>query len=64
MFIVLELNRELAIEVGGVEDRMTLSFADGMLGAMPVFDKEEDAAAYAGDDLIVVELYAWGEAEL
>jgi hypothetical protein len=55
MFAVMTLKTEIAVEVLGVTQTVKMSFADGMLGAIPVFDTKENALAW-GEGLQVIEM--------
>lgn len=49
MYAVLQINKEIEVSVRGGEVTVALSYADGMVGAMPVFDTMESAESFAGD---------------
>ena len=55
MFAVMALKIEIAVEVLGVTQSVKMSFADGMVGAIPVFDTKENALAWA-EGLQVIEI--------
>lgn len=44
------------IDVMGKEVEVKLNFADGMIGCIPVFEKEEDAVKYANGKAQVYKL--------
>ena len=56
MFMVMNLVRENGITVDGHKQTLKLSFADGMVGVIPVFESREAAEEYAGDGLNIVEI--------
>ncbi len=55
MFAVMALKTEIAVEVMGSTQTVKMSFADGMVGAIPVFDTRENASAWA-EGLQVIEI--------
>ena len=48
MYAVNTLKTDITIDVMGLERPMELNWADGMVGAIPVFEDKESAMAYAG----------------
>jgi hypothetical protein len=56
MFAVLQLNVEVEIGVSNRIQRMPLVYADGMIGAIPVFKTRQQAEAFAGDTYKIAEL--------
>jgi len=48
MYAVNTLKTDITIDVMGLERPMELNWADGMVGAIPVFEDKESALAYAG----------------
>ncbi len=48
-YAVLCIKKDVVLEIYGAETKVPLSFAEGMIGAIPVFDTLEDANEYAGD---------------
>ena len=48
-FLVGAIRNEISIEVMGIARTVPLKWADGMTGAMPVFDTIEQAKEYKGD---------------
>lgn len=46
-FVVYMLNRTVEVDWLGHEVSIPLSYADGMIGAMPVFETLEQAEAFA-----------------
>lgn len=50
-YVVLAMSTKQTVKVNGcfppLEQEIDLIFADGMIGALPVFDKKEDAEKYA-----------------
>lgn len=57
MYAVLILNKTAKIKVNNcyppLEDDINLCFADGMIGALPVFESYESAKEYAPDGQIL-----------
>lgn len=49
LYAVLALNTEIKVSMLGREEKVKLSFATDMVGAIPVFDNVESAKAFAGD---------------
>ena len=49
MYVVFQLNKELEVSVMGQDIKLPLSYAEGMIGAMPVFATKEEAKEWAGD---------------
>lgn len=60
MVMAVCYNQTVSIECGGMavtEREIAVSWADGMVGACPVFDNLEDATKYAnGNRIIAVEV--------
>jgi hypothetical protein len=53
IFIVLNVKEELGVQLGPLEKYLPLSWADGMVGACPVFESKESALkAYPGSKII------------
>lgn len=50
LYAPLLLKKEIIIEVMGIPQTSPLCFAEGMVGAMPVFDTLEAAKEYGGED--------------
>lgn len=44
------VKKDLPIQVTGMPQTLPLQWADGMVGAIPIFDSFIDALKYAGDD--------------
>ena len=62
LYLVCEMREEMRVRVRGVTPETTsdlaLTWADGMLGCMPVFETMEDADNYVGDgNADVLEVY-------
>jgi hypothetical protein len=55
MFAVMALKTEIELEVMGITRKLDMCFADGMIGAIPVFDTIENAEKWA-DGLQIVQL--------
>ena len=48
MYLVMAIKKELAVGMlGGGELAVDCNWAEGMVGAVPVFKRKEDAEAYA-----------------
>ena len=56
MFLVMTVKKKLGVEVMGLEKEIDLCFADGMIGAVPVFKDRESAEAWANDKSDVMEV--------
>ena len=56
MYVVLQLDKALEVNVMGREIEVPLSYAEGMVGAMPVFDTKGAAEAFAGDEYEIAEI--------
>jgi len=61
MYAVMIINKNAVISVKNchppLTDTIDLCFADGMIGALPVFETRESAEAYAdGQEVIELEL--------
>lgn len=54
LYIVTVAKTELVVQVLGLERDVPLKWSDGMIGAMPVFNKYDDALRYAGGDKSLV----------
>ena len=50
MYAVNTLKTDITVDVMGLERPMELNWADGMVGAIPVFKDKESALAYANGD--------------
>lgn len=61
MFAVLQLNKEVSISVWGLDHEVPLCYAEGMVGAIPVFSTKEKAEAHAEDKYQIIELRVPGE---
>lgn len=59
-FAVLQLNTEVEVDWGGSTRSIPLSYADGMVGAIPVFETREQAEAFAGDKYRIAEVATIG----
>lgn len=58
MFAVMKIAKQVDIQILGKEHSIPLSFADGMLGAMPVFETRAQAEEYAGESAHVYAVVA------
>ncbi len=58
IFMPMTLVSERAVTVDGIaqDDTMPLSWADGMIGAFPVFSTYEEAVLYSGSTDNIIEL--------
>ncbi len=59
MYIVMSLQQSISAGTfGGGELALNLNWADGMIGAVPMFERREDAEAYAreGQQIVKVEV--------
>lgn len=56
MYAVLQLDRQLKINVMGITRGVTLSYAEGMIGAMPVFKLKKDAKKFAGKKCDIIQI--------
>lgn len=48
-YVAFVINHTIDISVGDAIARVPISFANGMIGAVPVFDTLESAKEYAGE---------------
>lgn len=57
MYAVNTLKTDITVDVMGLERPMELNWADGMVGAIPVFKDKESAIAYAnGDESLITQV--------
>jgi len=56
MYMVLQLNKEVEVNVMGRVVEVPLSYAEGMIGAVPVFDTKDAATKFAGDKYKIAQL--------
>ena len=61
MFLVMTLNKKQKVSVNNcsppLESTVSICWADGMIGAMPVFEAYEDAEKYAnGREVVEIEV--------
>ena len=56
MYAVQGLAQYVEVSAFGIHHEVKLSFADGMIGALPVFDTYENAKAYAGDKFKIIKV--------
>ena len=47
LYVVTQVRERLSLNVMGIKTKLDLTWADGMVGAMPVFDSLEAAEKYA-----------------
>ena len=50
------LTKEINVEILGKKENLKLSWADGMIGALPVFTNYEDAVKYCDEDCPIIEI--------
>lgn len=55
-YMVAGMETDIILEVGGEDLKLPLCFAEGMIGAMPIFDTEENAKAFASEGISVFSL--------
>lgn len=56
MYLVMALKENLDVLVYGVKQKAPLSYADGMVGAMPIFETLEQAEAYSNGRHKIIEV--------
>lgn len=56
MYVVLIVNRMITLDLFGSEQDVPLCYAEGMVGAIPVFETREQAEAFADGNYAVVEV--------
>lgn len=56
MYAVMSLNKTVEVDVYGSTHEVPLSFGEGMIGAIPVFETREQAEKFANGKFDVVEL--------
>ncbi len=56
MFVVTMITKKAEIDVYGRIQEIELSYADGMIGALPVFDDYEKALEFCGDARFILEI--------
>lgn len=56
MYLVMNLRTELTIEVGPTEITEELCWAEGMIGAVPVFNTREEAEEYSEGNGAILEI--------
>ncbi len=56
MFIVMAVKQKFAVEIAGTTVIADLSFAKGMIGALPVFETYEKAHEWAGEGIQILEV--------
>jgi len=49
-YLVGIVKEEISVEILGNQIPLKISWADGMIGAIPVFETIEEASKYAGND--------------
>jgi len=60
-YAVARLKEDLTVEVMGINRTVPLKFADGMVGAMPIFESKEAAQAWAIPDTEIYKLWVSDE---
>lgn len=63
-FAVMTVEKFIDVYVSGYKKEMPLSYADGMVGAMPVFETREQAENFSGGKYDVMELLVLKEKEM
>lgn len=61
LYAVQVLKKEVDVEVLGIKQSLPLSWADGMVGIIPVFDSLENAQIWADGSEIVAMEYSKNE---
>jgi len=61
MYVVQLLRKEIIVSVGiqsplSRKQTVKLSYAEGMIGALPVFDTYENALTYAKEEHLILEI--------
>jgi len=56
MYIVMTLNTEIQIEVLGMNKKMDVCYADGMIGVIPVFKTKKAAKKFGGKRFGIMEV--------
>lgn len=56
LYVALSLTREVDVVLMGMETEIPLTFAEGMIGAFPVFKTREQAETFADESCGVAEL--------
>lgn len=56
MFAVLQLNKTVEVSIYGCVKDIPLTYADGMIGAIPVFETLEKAQEFAGEKYGIAEI--------
>ena len=56
MWLATTLKKELMVEVGPTDFPVELCWAEGMIGALPVFSTKQEAVDYTGSDKLVLEI--------
>jgi len=57
MYLVSQMKEVMNVELMGLERPLELSWADGMIGAIPVFKDKESALAYAnGNESLLIDI--------
>lgn len=56
MYYIGGVEKEHMIGIGGLVSNLKLSWADGMIGILPVFDNKVKAKKYAGKNFPVTEI--------
>ena len=61
MYMVMGIMCKVTMTTVFGDSEVDLNWAEGMIGAMPVFDCREDAEFYAGEGLQIVEVKIQGD---
>lgn len=56
LYGVLAMNKTITVSIGDYQEKVKMSYADGMIGTMPIFDNKLDAEVYAGNKYSIVKL--------
>ena len=53
MFLVMVVNKTVEVSAMGHIQKLNLSYIEGMIGAIPVFENRKDAEKYANGQQVV-----------
>jgi hypothetical protein len=53
LYVISAVEKKHSVDVFGTTHPLPLTWAEGMIGVIPVFDNKEDAEKYAGDFPII-----------
>jgi len=57
LYMVASMKEEIALEGIGIESILKMSWADGMVGAVPVFEDYDSALKYCEDYALITEVH-------